>query len=113
MCSILRPKEVAAMSFIVTVKIPGDTNAFTKSLEERADEYREISGRGREAGAIHHQFAVGDGFILVVDEWESAAAFEKFFSAPDLKAFIGSVGGDPNSAPEITVGEALDSPDKF
>jgi quinol monooxygenase YgiN len=113
MCSILRPKEVIAMSFIVTVKIPGDTNAFTKSLEERADEYREISGRGRTAGAIHHQFAVGDGFILVVDEWESAEAFQKFFSDPELKNFIGSVGGDPNAAPEITVGQAIDSPDRF
>lgn len=101
------------MSFIVTVKIPGDTNAFTKSLEERADEYREISGRGRERGAVHHQFAVGDGFILVVDEWESRAAFEEFFSDPELKTFIGSVGGDPNTPPEITVGEAIDSPDRF
>lgn len=101
------------MSFIVTVKIPGDTTAFTKSLDERADEYREISGRGRAQGAIHHQFAVGDGFILVNDEWESADAFQKFFSDPELKAFIGSVGGDANAAPEITVGEVIDSPDKF
>ncbi|MFE5835247.1 hypothetical protein [Arthrobacter sp. NPDC056493] len=101
------------MSCIVTVKIHGDTDAFTKSLEERSDEYREISGRGREQGAIHHQFAVGDGFILVVDEWESAEAFEKFFSQPDLKAFIGSVGGDPNTPPEITFGESIDSADRF
>ncbi|APX03594.1 hypothetical protein [Arthrobacter sp. QXT-31] len=101
------------MSVIVSVKIFGDTNVFTRSLEERADEYREISGRGRAQGAIHHQFAVGDGFILVIDEWESAAAFEKFFSDPELNAFIGSVGGDPNAAPEITVGESIDSPDKF
>ncbi|MFE4543485.1 hypothetical protein [Arthrobacter sp. NPDC056727] len=101
------------MSFIITVKIPGDTSAFTKSLEERADEYREISGRGRAAGAIHHQFAVGDGFILVVDEWESADAFQKFFSDPELKTFIGSVGGDPNAAPEVTFAESIDSPDRF
>ncbi|TAM71329.1 MAG: hypothetical protein EPN48_01800 [Microbacteriaceae bacterium] len=101
------------MSVNVTVKISGDTNVFTKSLKERGDEFREIAGRGREAGAIHHQFAVGDGYVLVVDEWESAGAFEKFFSDPQLTEFIGPVGADPNSAPEITVGESIDSPDKF
>ncbi|MFF2316512.1 hypothetical protein ACFVTE_09605 [Arthrobacter sp. NPDC058097] len=34
-------------------------------------------------------------------------------SDPELKTFIGSVGGDPNAAPQITVGQAIDSPDKF
>lgn len=102
------------MSVIVTAKIFGDTNVFTKALEERADEFRAISARAKEAGAIHHQFAVGDGFVVAVDEWESAAAFEKFFGDPELQAFIGSTsGGDPNVAPEILVGEAVDSPDKF
>ncbi|MCU1585582.1 MAG: hypothetical protein JWM49_2138 [Microbacteriaceae bacterium] len=101
------------MSSIVAVKIFGDTSAFIKSLDERAGEYRDISARSQDAGAIHHQFAIGHGFILVNDEWESAEAFEKFFADPELQAFIGSVGGDPNKAPEITIGEAVDSPDRF
>lgn len=101
------------MSVIVAVKLSGDVSAFRKSLEERADEYRKIAARGREQGAVHHQFAVGDGFVLIVDEWESAASFEKFFSDPELMAFIGSVGADPNVPPEITVAESVDSPDKF
>jgi hypothetical protein len=101
------------MSVLVTVKLSGDTNAFTQSLKDRADEYREISARSRESGAIHHQFAVGDGLVLVNDEWESAGAFEKFFNDPQLMEFIGSVGGNSSVAPEITVGELVDSPDKF
>jgi quinol monooxygenase YgiN len=101
------------MSVIVTSKVFGDTSVFTKALEERADEFRAISARAKEVGAIHHQFAIGDGFVFVIDEWESAAAFEKFFGDPELQAFIGSVGGDPNVAPEIIVGESVDSPDKF
>lgn len=101
------------MSVIVVSKISGDTNVFVKALKERADEFREFAGHGQEAGAIHHQFAVGNGYILVIDEWESAGAFEKFFNDPQLMAFIGSVGGDPNTAPEITVGDSIDSPDKF
>jgi hypothetical protein len=57
-----------AMSVIVGVKVFGDTSVFTKSLDERADEYRKLSERSRETGAIHHQFAIGDGFVLVSDE---------------------------------------------
>ena len=45
-------------------------------------------------GAIHHRFGIGDGFVLVVDEWESAEQFEAFFSNPDLQAFIGEIGAD-------------------
>ncbi|MEZ2388087.1 hypothetical protein AB6813_00825 [bacterium RCC_150] len=101
------------MSVIITTKISGDTDAFAKSLEDRADEYRKLGERGKAAGAIHHQFAIGDGFVLVIDEWESAAAFQKFFSDPEIQAFIGSAGGDPNVAPEITVGECVDSADKY
>jgi hypothetical protein len=104
--------EAFAMSVIVTVKISGDTDVFTKSLEERADLFREVAERGRKAGAVHHQFGVGDGFILVVDEWDSADAFNAFFSDPELMGFIGSVGADPNVAPEITTVNAIDSPDK-
>ncbi|KRE67769.1 hypothetical protein ASG92_14145 [Arthrobacter sp. Soil736] len=101
------------MSVIITTKVSGETSVFTKSLEERADEYRNWGERGRAAGAIHHQFAIGEGFVLVIDEWESLEAFQKFFGDPEIQAFIGSVGGDPNVAPEITVGESIDSPDKY
>jgi hypothetical protein len=105
--------KVAAMSVLVGVKVFADTNAFTKSLSERADEFRAISERAKEVGAIHHRFGLGDGFVFVNDEWESAAAFEKFFSDPELQAFIGSIGGDPNKVPEITFGESINSADQF
>ena len=64
------------------------------------------------AGAIHHRFGVGDGFVLVVDEWESAGQFQQFFSNPDLQAFIAAMGAEPGP-PEITVTEAVDSVDQF
>ena len=99
------------MSVMVVAKLSGDTNAFRKSLEEDADAIRKLGERAREVGALHHRFAVGDGFILVIDEWESLEAYESFMASPELAALIGSVfGGTP---PEITVGEAVDSPDMF
>ncbi|MGN6405835.1 hypothetical protein [Sinomonas sp.] len=101
------------MSVIVAVKLTGDTDLFKKSLTERADDYRKIAERAKEKGALHHRFAVGDGFVIVNDEWETAEAFQTFFSDPEMREFIGSAGGDPSVAPEIIWGDSIESPDQF
>jgi|SRR5580658_4565368 quinol monooxygenase YgiN len=100
------------MSVLITVKFQGDTDTFRQALVDRADEFEKVSGASRAAGAIHHRFGVGDGFVLVLDEWDSFEHFERFFSDPDLQAFVGSVGAAP-APPEITVSEAVASPDQF
>jgi quinol monooxygenase YgiN len=66
----------------------------------------------RSAGGVHHRFGIGDGFVVMVDEWETAGQFQQFFAHPDLQAFIGSVGADP-APPQITVAEAVASPDQY
>jgi hypothetical protein len=100
------------MSVIITTKIQGDTAKFRQSLTERADEYVKIAAEARAAGAIHHQFGIGDGFVYVVDEWGSPDQFQQFFSNPELQEFIGSVGG-ATGPPEVTVCEAMTSADQF
>ena len=100
------------MSVLISFTVDGDTATFREALSDRADEFAAIGARARGAGAIHHRFGIGDGFVLVVDEWETVQQFESFFSDPELQAFIGSVGGS-GEAPEITVTEAIDSPDQF
>jgi hypothetical protein len=100
------------MSVLVTVKFQGDTGKFRQSLADRANEFEKIASMARPAGAIHHRFGVGDGFVMVVDEWASVDDFQQFFANPDLQAFIGSVGAD-TSPPQITVAEAVASPDQF
>ena|SRR5437764_14208554 len=100
------------MSMLINVKVKGDTGKFRQSLVDRAGEYEKIAGQARGAGAIHHRFGIGDGFVLIVDEWQSPEHFQQFFSNPDLHEFIASVGGDPTS-PDITMAEAITSPDQF
>lgn len=100
------------MPKLITVQIDGDTEKFQQSLTDRASEYASIASQSRAAGAIHHRFGVGDGFILVVDEWATEEQFEQFFKNPDLHSFISSVGGDPETA-EVTVTDATTSPDQF
>jgi hypothetical protein len=100
------------VSVLISFTVQGDTATFRRALTERADEFAAIAERAKKAGAIHHRFGVGDGFVLVVDEWETAEQFQSFFSDPELQAFIGSVGGS-DGAPSITVTEAIESPDQF
>jgi quinol monooxygenase YgiN len=100
------------MSVLVIGKFKGDTAKFQRALADRADEFAKISEESKAVGGLHHQFGVGDGYVLIVDEWESVDQFQKFMANPDLQAFIGSVGGAPEP-PEVIVAEAISSPDEF
>ncbi|HLX31890.1 MAG TPA: hypothetical protein VKR79_03860 [Gaiellaceae bacterium] len=100
------------MSVLVIGKFQGDTAKFRQALEERADEFMAFSARSKTVGAIHHRFGIGDGYVIVVDEWETADQFNAFFGDPELQQFIAEIGaaGDP---PELTFTEAVSSPDQF
>jgi quinol monooxygenase YgiN len=100
------------MSVLVVAKVRGDTATFQKALADRADEFAAFSTRAREMGAIHHRFGIGDGFVLVVDEWETAESFQQFFGDPKMQEFIGTIGAEP-APPEITITEAIASADDF
>jgi hypothetical protein len=59
------------MSVLIIGKFPSDTAVFKKALTDRPDEIAGEPEQARAAGAIHHRFGVGDGFVVLVDEWES------------------------------------------
>lgn len=101
------------MSVLVIVKVQGDTAVFRKALDERPEEFKQVVVRAQGAGAIHHRFGVGDGYVIAVDEWASSEQFEAFFGDPAMHEFMGSIGGDTSRQPEITVTEALETVDQF
>jgi quinol monooxygenase YgiN len=100
------------MSVLITAKFLGDTAKFRQALADRADDLARFAGLSRSAGAIHHRFGVGDGFVLVVDEWQTAEQFQQFMANPDLQAFIAQMGAAP-ALPEVTITDAVDSSDQF
>ena len=100
------------MSVLVTGKFHGDTTTFRQALTDRAGEFDKIATIARSSGGIHHRFGIGDGFVIIVDEWETAEQFEQLFTNPELQTFIGSVGAEPGP-PDITVAEAVASPDQY
>jgi hypothetical protein len=99
------------MSVLVIGKFAGDTAVFRQSLADRMAEFEKVSADARAHGGIHHRFGIGDGYVVIVDEWESVEHFQQFFSNPELQTFIGSVGAQ--GAPEITIAEAVESPDQY
>ena len=100
------------MSVLVIGKFQGDTDKFRRALADRAEEFAKISDMARAAGGIHHRFGIGDGFVVIVDEWETAGHFQQFFSDPRLQEFIASVGAAPGP-PEITIAATITSPDQY
>ena len=100
------------MSVVVIAKFQGDTAKFQQALVDRAGEFEKISEGSKTVGGLHHRFGIGDGYVLIVDEWESVEQFNAFMANPELQAFIGSVGGAP-VPPEVIVAEAISSPDQF
>jgi hypothetical protein len=100
------------MSVFVVGKFHGDTAKFRQSLTDRAGDWEKNGETARASGAIHHRFGVGDGFVLVIDEWNSVEQFQQFFANPELQQFIGEVGANPGP-PELIICEAVASPDQF
>jgi hypothetical protein len=99
------------MSVLVTMKVQGDTDQFRRFLATEGERLRGIAQTARDAGAIHHRFGVGDGFVVVVDEWDSAESFQRFISSPEVVAVIGEMGAQ--GEPTVDFSEAVDSPDQF
>src|ERR1700758_1701937 len=99
------------MSVIVTMKVQGDTDQFRRTLESETERIQALAAKARAAGCIHHRFGVGDGFVMVVDEWNTAGAFQTFISSPEIAEIMGEMGAQ--GEPEVEIGEAIESPDQF
>jgi len=99
------------MSVLIIGKFPGDTAVFTKALSDRESELAGTAAEARRAGCLHHRFGVGDGFVVIVDEWESPQQFEQFIAQPNMQALIAEMGA--SGPPEMTICEAIASPDEF
>jgi hypothetical protein len=56
------------MSVTMTMRVAADTEVFRNFVENNADLLKEISEDSRANGAIHHRFAIGDRYIMVIDD---------------------------------------------
>lgn len=100
------------MSVMMVMRVEGDTDGFRSFIETQDDTLTAIGEDARSKGCLHHRFAIGDGFVLVIDEWESEQAFHDFFDGNEDVARAMAESG-ARSEPQISFGEAVESPDMF
>ena len=99
------------MGTLVVMTVPGDTAQFEAFMAANGDRVAELSEKAKAAGCISHRFAVGDGHVVGVDEWESAEKFQAFMSSPDIQAVMGEMGAQ--GEPQVTIANAKGFPGEF
>ena len=92
------------MSVLVIMNVPGDTATFEAFVAANNDLVLELTEKAKAAGCRGHRFAVGDGEIVVVDDWDTAEAFQAFISSPELQQVMGQRGA--RGEPRITFADA-------
>ena len=100
------------MSVMVVGKFNADPERMQAVFRNQEQDFLAVRDDARSQGALHHHFASGDGQVVVVDEWESAEAFQRFFASqtkvPELMRAAGVQG-----EPQFDIYPVIDSPDQF
>lgn len=99
------------MSVLVVMTVPGDTEQFESFIAANKELVEELSEKARAGGCTAHKFAVGDGQVIVVDEWGTAEQFQAFIGAPELQQVMGQMGA--RGEPQITFGTPKGFPGEF
>lgn len=100
------------MSVMVVGRFKTDPARMEAALRDRAADFAAVGEYAKTHGALHHHFAAGNGEVMFMDEWETAEAFQTFFSSqpkiPELMQAAGVTG-----PPEIQVYDTMKAPGDF
>lgn len=99
------------MSVLVVMTVPGDTAQFEAFMAANRDRVVELTEKAKASGCLKHRFAVGDGQVVVVDEWASGEQFGAFISLPEIQAVMGEMGAQ--GEPQVTMADAKGFPGDF
>src|SRR5689334_1496145 len=100
------------MSVIVVGHMTVEPANVEKLWRDRKADFETISKEAKAAGAIHHRWGFGDGSVVIIDEWPSAAEFEKFFGSQTLIPQLMEAAG-VSGPPTFEILEAKTAPDEF
>ncbi|MGC1419920.1 MAG: hypothetical protein WA786_07370 [Acidimicrobiales bacterium] len=98
------------MGVVVIIRFPVSNVAKAiEGLHAQAAFLEEITESTKSSGLRRHQFVAGDGELVVIDEWDSAAQFQGFFDGnPKVAEVMSSIG--MTGAPDVALFEAIDAP---
>ncbi|HWX74888.1 MAG TPA: hypothetical protein VNZ05_06255 [Solirubrobacteraceae bacterium] len=91
--------------------MPGDTQRFRSFVANEAERLEAMRDAAKAAGCLHHRFGVGEDYVQVFDEWESADAFQRFFADPQIAELMSESGAQ--GEPEISITAPIESADQF
>jgi heme-degrading monooxygenase HmoA len=108
------PAQGGAMSVVVITTFPGArVERFQELWPQQEQTIKGISEDARRQGCMHHLFVHdNDGNMLVIDEWESREAFDRFFAAQEeIKRTVAEIGitGEPSAIHY----QIIDTSDRF
>jgi hypothetical protein len=83
-----------------------------KLWADRKADLEAVASAAKAAGAMHHRWAFGDDYVLLIDEWPDAASFHKFFESQEKIADLMQTAG-VQGPPEFQIVEAKQGPDQF
>lgn len=99
------------MSALVVMRVPGDTAQFQSFIAANGELVEGLSRKAKAGGCLAHLFAVGDGEIIVVDEWETAEQFQSFISSQEIQQVMGQMGAQ--GEPQVTIADRKGFPGEF
>ena len=100
------------MSVFITLTVQVDPAQVEQVAKADPDRLLRITEEAKGLGCIHHRFVAGDGVVMVMDEWDSADSFQKFFENNAEIPLVMQEAG-VTSAPDIKVWNPLDTGDEF
>ena len=100
------------MPVVVIGKFKADVARFLGVVQTRATDFEAVAAEAKTKGALHHRFVAGEGEAMIIDQWESAEAFESFFSSQPVIPQIVAESG-VQGPPEFSFYSPLASPDLF
>jgi hypothetical protein len=100
------------MSVIVIGHMTVDPANVEALWRDRKADFEAVLKAAKAAGALHHQWAFGDGQVVIIDEWPDATSFQQFFEGEHKIAELMQAGG-VQGPPTFEILEAKTAPDSF
>ncbi len=98
------------MSVFMVLRMKGDPEKVKQAIS--GADWQSINKKAKENGAIHHHFLAAGDETVVLDEWESAEGFQRFFeAATEIPPMMQAAGVQGEPHPEFW--QVLDTPDVF
>jgi hypothetical protein len=100
------------MSVIVIGHMTVEPGNVEKLWSERKADFDAVAKDAKAAGAKHHQWAFGDGEVVIIDEWADAESFQKFFESQTKIGELMQAAG-VQGPPTFEILESKAAPDTF